>query len=213
MKASIGLALVGAAVLSVAAHPPLLADELEFNFQDPKGVNSVQFLVDSPLEPILGVAAGVSGKIKFDPRKPEKTVGSILVEAKSVHVPNGRMKTKLHTEQWLDSEGHPTIEFRVKKVKKVKKVKGKKGVIEVSAVGDFTCKGITKELTVPVQISYLKGRLPDRGPRNMKGDLLVVRSTFVIKRTDFSISPEMNKEVVADEIEVRLAVVGYHKKA
>ena len=46
----------------------------------------------------------------------------------------------------------------------------------------------------------------------MKGDLLVVRSTFKIKRTDFSISPEMNKDVVADEIEVRLAVVGYHKK-
>ena len=48
--------------------------------------------------------------------------------------------------------------------------------------------GLTKEITVPVKLTYLKDKLGQRVPK-MEGDLLVIRSTFAIKRSDYGINP------------------------
>ena len=42
----------------------------------------------------------------------------------------------------------------------------------------------------------------------MKGDLLVIRSTFTVKRSDFGINPGAPQEKVTDEIELTLSVAG-----
>ena len=42
----------------------------------------------------------------------------------------------------------------------------------------------------------------------MEGDLLVLRSTFTIKRSDYGIKPGQNLDKVADEVELRLAIAG-----
>jgi hypothetical protein len=42
----------------------------------------------------------------------------------------------------------------------------------------------------------------------MKGDLLVIRSTFTIKRSDFEINPSAPKDKVADDIEITLSIAG-----
>jgi hypothetical protein len=43
---------------------------------------------------------------------------------------------------------------------------------------------------------------------NQKGDLLVIRSTFSIKRSDFGIMPGQMEEKVADTIELTLSIAG-----
>jgi polyisoprenoid-binding protein YceI len=75
------------------------------------------------------------------------------------------------------------------------------------AKGILTIKGIAKEMTAPVKLTYLKGKLGQRVP-NLKGDLLVIRSTFKIKRSDFGINPGAPTDKVADEIELSLSVAG-----
>ena len=67
---------------------------------------------------------------------------------------------------------------------------------------------MTKELTVPVTFTYLPGMLGKRSNGAMKGDLLVLRSTFTINRSDYGIKPGQNSDKVAEEIELRLAIAG-----
>ena len=77
--------------------------------------------------------------------------------------------------------------------------------------GTFTLKGVSKELTVPVKLTYLKDKLGDRVP-NQKGDLLVVRASFTIKRGDFNVMPGQFEDKVSDTIEIVLSIAGASPK-
>lgn len=74
-------------------------------------------------------------------------------------------------------------------------------------MGTLTIKGVAKEMTAPIKLSYLKDKLAQRVP-NLKGDLLVIRSTFTIKRSDFGINPGAPQDKVSHEIELTLSVAG-----
>ena len=43
---------------------------------------------------------------------------------------------------------------------------------------------------------------------NQKGDLLVIRSTFTIKRSEFGIKPGQLEEKLSDAIELSLSIAG-----
>jgi len=81
----------------------------------------------------------------------------------------------------------------------------------MTVVGDFQCKGVTKEITVPVSVTFLPRKAGDR-MRGAEGDLLVVRTEFTIDRSDFGIKPDMGPDTVAKDIEVRASIVGYSTK-
>lgn len=181
----------------------------EFDFKDPKGVNSITFVLDSLLEPFSGVASGISGKVTFDPANPKATKGTISVETRSLHLANKGMKETLHGPDWLDVAKNPKIEFAMKEVTDYKSAG--ENVFELTVVGDMTCKGVTKELTIPVKATYLAGKLGDRSIK-MKGDLLVLRAEFSIKRKDFGIKPDTSGQVVAEEIQLRVSIAGVSPK-
>ena len=181
-----------------------LAGPLSFDFKDPKGVNNALFKLDAPLEAISGSASGVSGTVSFDPAKPATTTGKIVVDAKTLMVPNAMMKDHLHGEQWMDTAKHGEITFEAKSVKNAKTT-GNDTTAEVT--GTLTMKGKAKDITVPVKFTYLKDKLGQRVP-NMKGDLLVIRSTFTVKRADFGINPAAPQDKVSDDIELTLSIAG-----
>lgn len=195
------LLLLTAAALAIA---PAMAETLTFDFKDPKGVNNIVFQLDAPLESINGTASGISGTIVADPANPADVKGKIVVATESLHVPNPVMKEHLHGPKWLDGKAHPEIVFELKSVSNVKR-DGNTGTADV--LGTFTLRGITKEITVPVKVTYLPGKLKARGG-DKEGDLLVVRSGFKIKRSDFGIQAGQATEKVADEIEVSLSLAG-----
>jgi len=182
-----------------------LAAPQTFDFKDPKGVNNVVFQLDAPLEAINGSANGISGSVTFDPANPAATKGRILVAAESLHVPNPMMKQHLHGAQWLDVAKHAEIAFEAKQFKNVK-TDGDKTTAEVS--GTFTLKGVTRDLTVPVTLTYLKDKLGARSNGQMQGDLLVIRASFQIKRSDFGINPKAPEDKVADTIALTLSLAG-----
>ncbi len=187
----------------------LAAETLTFSFEDPKKVNNILFLLDAPLEQISGSANGISGTVVGHPDNPADVKGKIIVQTSSLKVSNPVMQDHMLGEEWLHAEKHPEITFELSKVDNIQK-DGNKGTADVT--GTFTLRGISKELTVPVEATYLPGRLKDRGG-NMEGDILVLRSTFKIKRSDFDIKPGQNEDKVADEIEIRLNVAGFAPKA
>lgn len=201
--ATAALAAFALTVVSAAAAPQT------FDFKDPKGVNNATFKLDAPLEAINGAANGISGTLTIDPDAPEKTTGTIVVDAKTLHVENSAMKEHLHGEQWLDTAKHGTISF---KLEKTSEVKATGDVTEATATGKFSLHGVEKEITVPVKATLLKDKLGARTNGRIEGDLLVLRSTFTIKRSDYGINPGAPTDKVADEIEISLSIAGASPK-
>ncbi len=199
MKKQILVLLTLAGLAGTAPAAPL-----SFDFKDPKGVNNAVFKLDAPLEAINGSANGISGTVTFDPENPAATQGRILVATESLHVPNPMMKGHLQGGQWMDVAKFPEIGFAAKELKNIKTVGD---TTTADAVGTLTIKGVSEELTVPVKLTYLKDKLSQRVP-NMKGDLLVIRANFEIKRSEFNINPGAPQEKVSDTIDLTLSIAG-----
>jgi polyisoprenoid-binding protein YceI len=184
------------------------AAPLTFDFKDPKGVNNAVFKLDAPLESINGSASGISGVVNFDPENPGATVGKIVVASESLTVPNPMQKEHLHSPNWLDVAKYPEITFEVKSLASVK-TDG--DVTTADATGTFTLHGVSKELTVPIKLTYLKDKLSARVPK-MNGDLLVIRANFVINREDFNINKGQYTDKVSTTIDLSLSIAGASPK-
>ncbi len=193
-----------AGLISLTSVTAVLAAPQNFDFKDPKGVNNAVFKLDALLEATQGSASGISGTVTFDPENPAATKGKLVVAAATLHVPNPLMKEHLHSGMWMDVAKYPEIVFEAKELKNVKT---SADTTTADAVGTMTIKGVSKELTVPVKLTYLKDKLGQRVPK-MQGDLLVLRSTFTIKRSDFGINPSAPEDKVSNEIEITLSVAG-----
>jgi len=196
-KLSLLLALTS---LNLAA----LADPLTFDFKDPKGVNNVVFKTDAPLESINGTATDVSGMVTFDPAAPASLKGKIVVKAASLHVPNSMMQGHLQSDKWLDVAKFPDITFEAASVENVKTTDNK---TTADVTGTMTLHGVSKQITVPVKLNYLKDKLKDRVPQ-LNGDLLVLRASFIVKRSDYGINKAMFEDKVSDEVELTLNLAG-----
>lgn len=202
---SLTRALVSSLFLG-AASSVVVGASLSFDFKDPKGVNNIQFHLDAPLESISGQGTGVTGRISFDPAAPESTSGTIVLAASSLTVGNPTMMSHLHGTNWLDVAQYPEITFELKALRDVATAGA---AIKAEAVGTLTLKGQTKEIAVPVSITYLPGKLGARlGKPELKGDLLVVRAQFAINRSDFGIQAGQNTDKVSNEIALTLALAG-----
>ena len=195
-------ALAALSLTTVAAH----AAPQSFDFKDPKGVNNVQFKLDAPLESITGTATGISGAIEFDPVQPQDTQGRIVVDAASLSVGNPLMAEHLRSDQWLDVAKHPTIVFEARSATNIH-VKGTQILADVT--GKLTVKGVTKDVTLPVSFTYLADKAGARvnNPK-VKGDLIVLRSTFQINRSDFNIKSGEMTDNVAETINLSLSIAG-----
>jgi len=193
---------------SIALAGAALGAPQTFDFKDPKGINNAAFKLDAPLEAINGSASGISGTVTFDPENPGATKGKIIVATASLMLPNPMQKQHMLSDKWLDAVKFPEITFESKEFKNVR-IAGDTTTADVT--GTFTLKGVSKELTVPVKLTCLKDKLGQRAP-NQKGDLLVIRASFTIKRNDFNIMPGQFEDKVSDTIELTLSIAGASPK-
>jgi polyisoprenoid-binding protein YceI len=197
-------ALVATALVSQAASR-------SFDFKDPKGVNNVQFKLDAPLESITGTATGISGRVDFDPANPESTKGRITLAANSLTVGNPMMADHLRSDKWLDVAKHPAIVFEAVALQNIRP-QGAQLVGEIR--GMLTVKGITKDVTVPVSLTYLADKLGARlGDPKVQGDLLVLRANFSINRSDYGIQAGEFTDKVAETIDLSLSIAGAAPRA
>ncbi len=195
-------------MLSVPAIVALAQPE-SFDFKDPKNVNNIIFKLDAPLEGINGNASGISGTVIFDPQNPGATKGKIVVASASLTVPNAMQTTHMHGKMWLDVDNNPEITFEARELKNVN-ANGNETAADV--VGTFTLKGVSRDMTIPVEFSYLKDKLGERLGGKQKGDLLVIRSNFSIKRSDFGIQSGKMENKVSDTINLTLGIAGASAK-
>lgn len=195
------IVLAGFTVVGVSAAPQV------FDFKDPKGVNAITFTLDSVLEPIAGTASAVTGKVTFDHDAPAATSGRITVGASSLQVPNAKMTEHLVGADWVNAEAHPEISFAFSSLEDVAPTGDNRWTAK--ARRDFSLRGVTKNVTVPVTLTYLPGQFGRRiNKPELGGDLLVVRGEFTIQRGDYGIQPGRNEDKVAPAIQLTFALVG-----
>lgn len=193
-------------LLSLSLTGMLAAAPATYDFKDPKGVNAIQFHLDSLLEPISGTASGVTGTVQFDPANPATTTGRIVVAAQTLLVTNTMMTEHLHGAMWLEVAKNPEIAFELAKLSDIKTEGNTTSAV---ASGQFTLKGVTKEISVPVTLTHLAGAYGKRlNKPDLKGDLLVIRGEFTIKRADYGIQPGKNEDKVNPEVKLTIAIVG-----
>ena len=184
----------------------LSAKPISFDFADPKGINTINFHMDAPLESTSGNANGVSGRIQFDPEAPSRTSGTLQIDTASLYVANPRMREHMHGPTWMDVATHPDIRFTVANLKNIDTTGN---IITADVSGELTVKGVTRPVTASATLTYLKGKLKARmGPRGPDGDLLVIRTKFSISRNDFGINSGQLTERVSDEIEISMSIAG-----
>jgi polyisoprenoid-binding protein YceI len=117
-------------------------------------------------------------------------------------------KQHMLSDKWLDAAKFAEISFESKEIKNVKIADD---TTTADVTGTFTLKGVSREITVPVKLTYMKDKLGQRVP-DQKGDLLVIRSSFTIKRGDFNIMPGQFEDKVSDTIELTLSIAGASPK-
>jgi polyisoprenoid-binding protein YceI len=109
----------------------------------------------------------------------------------------------MHGDKWLDVEKFPEIKFQLSRLHNIRK---EKNDVIADAKGKMSIKNITIEMNIPVKITYLKDLLIKRN--RTPGDLLILRSKFIVKRDDFDIQKGESLEKVANNIEISLNLAG-----
>jgi len=180
-----------------------------FDFADPKDTNTIALTIDSLMEPVAGFADGITGFALFDPQHPERTTGTIQVAVSSIQFSHSGY-TKSVRGYGLEEKQHPQLTCTLKKILSGRVVKP--GLYEGKVLVDFTARGVTRPLTIPLRVQYLPGRAHERDGAT-DGDLLVVRSTFPLSRKAFGIAPGVPAELASDAVEIRVAIVGTYAKS
>ena len=176
------MAAIGIAMLSASAFA-----ETIYHIDDPRGRNVVSFKSEAPLEDMVGTSPVVNGDIRFDAAKPETTSGQVIVPVKDLKTGIPLRDEHMMGEAWLDAAKHPEIKFVIKSAKDAKLTKETADfkTWDIVLVGDFTLKGITKEMEIPARLTWLKQT--EATQKRRAGDLLALRAAWQVKLSDFDI--------------------------
>ena len=135
-----------------------------------------------------------TGTIVLDPKNIEASSVDVTIETPSVSTNNEKRDGHLKSPDFFDVEKYPTITFKSKKVMK----KGEQWV----AVGDFTMRGVTKEIELPFTVT---------GPVTAgTASIIGVSAATEINRQDYGVSWNKSLDaggvVVSDKVRIELEV-------
>ena len=202
------LALASSLLLTAAA-PRAAADEVVFDFADPKGVNGVAFVLDSELEPIIGMIGGVAGTVHYDPDNPAAIHGEVSVDIAKISFINPGMTKVLAGADWLNISDEFIATFEFKGVEAVGEQDTGPG-IAIETRGTMKFGGVSLAKSILIEASHLPDGAAKRGGAK-EGDLLVLRAAFEIDRKDLGIKEDQPTDKVGETISVIVPIVGYSK--
>lgn len=167
---------------------PIASGKKKIVLTNEAGQNIIEFLSSAPLEDIHGTANKISGEILLNADTIEQSTGKIVVDVYSMETGIEKRDRHLQSEEWLDAEKYPTIEFQLEKIADVEVLEKNAGkaVLKGTAVGKFTLHGVTKALQIPFTMTYLKESPQTR--QRTSGDLVLIESNFAISLKDFNIT-------------------------
>lgn len=140
------------------------------------------------------------GKVVFDPSDYGSFKADVTIQVESIDTNLEARDKHLRGADFFDTETHPEITFKSTSLEK----KGDGAVI----VGDLTMKGVTKEVTIPVELSG-----PVKSP--FGSTVIGINAQTTVNRQDYGIS--WNKDldnggvVVSDTVTLILEIEAHNK--
>ena len=177
-----------------------------------KGKNYASFESRNTLETILGSTMAVTAKIDADDADLTKSKVTVEVDLASLKTGIDMRDDHMRGENWLNTAKFPKAVFESTKVESDKKSVKSGETVELKCHGKFTLHGVTKEMTIPVSVTYVQGT-EETAKAVAPGDILHAVASFSVRLTDFGMAvPQMLVLKVANEINCKLDVVAVAPK-
>lgn len=162
--------------------------------------SQVGFSVRHFVSNVPGRFTDFAGTMQYDPQNPQNSSVQVTVQAKSINTDNAKRDEHLRSEDFFDVAKYPTLSFKSRSVRQT-------GPTRLVVVGDFTMRGVTKQLTVPVTIA---------GPMNTgKGSTIGAEAELTVNRKDYGINWNRALDdggaVLGDDVTIRLNFEGHTK--
>ena len=174
------------------ATPALAADTYTFD----KAHSTVGFQVRHIFTNVSGRFTDYAGTIQVDRAKPESSSVELTIQATSIDTGEARRDGHLRTADFFDVANHPTITFKSTAVK----ANGKDGYL---VTGDFTMRGVTKQITLPVAVL-------GEGKDPMGNEKMGLETSITLNRKDYGLNwnraLETGGVLVGDEVKVQIAI-------
>jgi polyisoprenoid-binding protein YceI len=184
---------VASVVLALVAAPVFAADTYKV---DPVHASLVFRARHMNIGVVYGRFNALAGQFTLDDADPSKSSFDFEVQAGSVDTGNEKRDAHLKSPDFLNAKQYPTIRFKSTAVRK----SAQANTLDVT--GDLTLHGVTKSITVPVEVLG-KGEFPPKTPR------AAVETVFTIKMSDYDVKgiPGM-PGAVGDELRLIFAAEG-----
>ncbi|MBI1870762.1 MAG: YceI family protein [Chlamydiae bacterium] len=158
--------------------------------------SSITFKIRHFLSKVTGTFDKFEGVIAVNRENMETNTTQATIEAASINTRNEKRDHHLQSPDFFDVEKYSKITFQSKSWKKI-------GEDQYEVTGDFTMKGVTKEIFLNVKSTGF-----GKGMENM--DLSGWEAETVIKKSDFGIT--YGGSALGDEVEIAIEVEA-HKEA
>jgi polyisoprenoid-binding protein YceI len=162
------------------------AQTKKFFANDEKKRDVVTFTSKAPLETIVGTTGDIVGMVEVNPDAVDSTKARFEVNLASlktgIEMRDGHMRN-----QYLETAKFPKAIFELTKIVKASqnKLEDQKS-IDLIAEGNFTVHGVTRLVTIPLTITYLKETEDTKA--KLAGDLLRVEGNWIVSLADYNIS-------------------------
>lgn len=147
---------------------------------------------------VKGEFPDASGTIVYDAKKPEKSSFVGEVKVSTVDTSNTKRDDHLKSDDFFAARQFPKITFVSKSI-------ASKGKGKLDITGDFTMRGVTEEVTIPVEIS---GPVVDP----YGNERIAFEGEFEVNRKDYGINWNKTTDkggiVVGDTVKIMLEIQG-----
>lgn len=145
---------------------------------------------------VKGQFSKVTGTISYDEARPEATVVEASVDVTTINTNEPKRDAHLKSPDFFDVEKFPTMTFKSKKA-----AKGGRGLL---LTGDLTMHGVTKEVTLDVEVSpEVKGMRPGVLVRGANATAKLSRKEFGL---NWNRAIEAGGVVVGDEVLITIDI-------
>jgi polyisoprenoid-binding protein YceI len=183
-------------VTSIFAQSSFMADASDMR-------NQATFESNAPMEDIIGVSNKLDIMVMINTNDITKMPkGKVDVDLVSLKTGIELRDEHLRSPNWLDTEKFTKAKFMLTGISDASSNKlADTKKVTATGHGKFTVHGVTKEISVPMELTYYKENDMTKG--KMPGNLLKVKANFSIKLGDYGVKiPSMVMGKLNETIQV-----------
>ncbi len=182
-----------ALLAAIVAATPVFAAE---TYVVDKTHSDAIFTIRHLMSRVTGRFDDVAGTINIDRAKPENSSVEFTIQTTSIDTNDEGRDKHLRSPDFFDAEKNPTITFKSSKMKST-------GKDTYDVTGQFTMRGVTKEITIPVTVL---GEMKDGRGQPKIG----FETSTTLNRKDYGVSwnraLDAGGYILADDVKVTITL-------